>query len=146
VTGNDWRDLRCPALTRKWRYLTGSNLEAVEGLTLAYTVHFTSYKAVARRRRQSRDRKWRHMTSSDRKWPGTGHFTRSHLEVAGEARKLAYTVHFTSYKAVACRRRQSRDGNRHHVTSGDRKWPVSDVIWPEVTWKWLWKAENWSIL
>jgi len=29
---------------------------AVEGLKLAYTVHFASYKAVARRR-QSRDRK-----------------------------------------------------------------------------------------
>jgi len=25
---------------------------------------------------------------------------------------------------------------RRYVTSGEEKWPVSDVIWPEVTWKW----------
>jgi len=38
--------------------LTGSHLEvAVEGRKLAYTVHFTFYKAVARKNRQSRDRK-----------------------------------------------------------------------------------------
>jgi len=30
---------------------------AVEGQKLAYTLHFTSYKAVAHRRRQSRDSK-----------------------------------------------------------------------------------------
>jgi len=78
---------------------------AVEGRKLAYTVHFTSYEAVARRRRQSRDRKLRHMTSKDRK---LRHLTGSHLEVGVEGRKVAYTVHFTSYKAVA-RRGQSRD-------------------------------------
>jgi len=78
------RELRCARVTRKWSHLTGSHLEeAVEGQKLEYTVHFTSYKAVARRRRQSRDRKWR------------------------------------------------------LVTSGYRKWPGSDVIWPEVTWKCL---------
>jgi len=38
------------------------------------------------------------------------HLTGSHLQVAVEGRKLANTVHFTSYKAVACRRRQSCDG------------------------------------
>jgi len=48
VTGSD------PEVTS----FAGSHLEvAVEGLKLAYTVHFTSYKAVARSRRQSRDRK-----------------------------------------------------------------------------------------
>jgi len=187
------RDLRWPEVTRKWRHLTGSQLEvAVEGRKLAYNVHFTSYKAVARRRRQSRDRKWRHVTSGDWKWhgrtsfdrksPGSGsrrpetgvyctfhflqgcssqeeavtwqemtsgdlrwaevtrkwgHLTGTHLEVAVEGRKLAYPVHFTSYKAVARRRRKSRDSNWRHVTSGDRKWHASDVICPEVTWKWL---------
>jgi len=54
--------------------------------------------------------------SFDRKWR---HLTGSHLEAAVEGRKLAYTVHFTSYKAVTRRRRQSRDGN--------------DVTWPQVT-------------
>ena len=50
--------LRLPKVTRKWRHLTGSHQEvAAEGRKLAYTVHFTSYKAVARTRRQSRDRK-----------------------------------------------------------------------------------------
>jgi len=230
-------------VTRKWRDLTGSHLEvAVQGGKLANTVHFTSYKAVARMSRQSRDGKWRHMTlgdqklsgsdviwlevtwnslekaenwhilyisflqdlarrrhsrhrkwrhvtpadwkwlggtSFDRKSPGSGcsrqetrvyctfhflqgsssqeeavtwqemtsrdlrwpvvpwklcHLIGSHLEVAVEGRKLAYTVHFTSYKAVA-RRRQSRDRKWRQVTSGGRKWPESDVIWPVVTWK-----------
>jgi len=143
--------------------LTASHLEvAVEGQKLAYTVHFTSYKAVHRSRRQSRVRKWRQwhqvtgihleVTSFDRKSTGSGcrkpkthvlyifhflqgrssqeavmlqemtsrdlwwlkvtqnwrHLTASHLEVAVEAQKFACTLHFTSYKAVARRRRQSR--------------------------------------
>jgi len=68
------------------------------------------------------------------------------LEVAEEGRKLAYTIDFTSYKAVARRRRQSRDGKWRQVTSGDRKWPGSNVILPNITWKWLEKAENLRIL
>ena len=41
------------------------------------------------------------------------------MEVAVLVRKLAYTVHFTSHKAVDSRRRQSCD----------RK----DIMWPQVT-------------
>ena len=83
-------------MTRKGRHFAGSHLEAaVEGRKPAYTVHFTFYKAVRHRRRQSRDRNRRYVTSGD-------------LEVAVEGRKLSYTVHFTSYKAVAGRRRHSR--------------------------------------
>ena len=45
-------DLGWPEVTLKWRHLTESNLEvAVEGLKLAHTVCFTSYKVVARRSR-----------------------------------------------------------------------------------------------
>jgi len=129
------RDIRGPQVTRKWRHLTGSHLEvAVEGRKLVYIVYFTSYKAVARRRRQLRDRKWRHLTSGNRKWR---HLTGSHLEVAVEDWQPAYTVHFTSYRAVARKRRQSHQRKWRHVTSGDRNWPASDVIWSEVTWKWL---------
>jgi len=80
------------------------------------------------------------MTSRDLRWPEVTrkwrHLTGSHLKVAVQGSKPTYTVHFTSYKAVACRR-QSRDRKWRHVTSGDRKWPGSKVIWPEVTWKWL---------
>ena len=189
-------------MTRKWRHLTGINLEeAVEGQKRAYTVHFTSYKAVACWRRQSRDRKWQQVTSGNRKWPrsdviwpevtGSGssgpktgiyctfhflqgcssqnesgtwqkmmsrdlrwpevtrkccHLTGSHLEVTVEFRKLPYTVHFTSYKAVARRGWQTRGRKWHHVTSDDRKWPGSDVPWPEITWKWVEMAENSRIL
>ena len=58
MTGNGIRDLRRSEVTRKCRHFTGSHLEvAVEDRNLTYTVHFTSYKAVARSRRQSRDRK-----------------------------------------------------------------------------------------
>jgi len=193
------RDPRWREVTQKWCHLTGSHLEeAVEGRKLAYTVHFTSYKAVARRRKQSRDRKWRQGTSGDWKWPGSEviwpshlevsvggrkltysvhftvykavtrsrrrsrdrkwrdlrwpnvtrkwrHLTGSHLEVAVGGRKLSYTVHFTSYKAVARRGRQWRDRKWRDVTSGDRKWYGSHIIWQEVTWKWIQKAENWRI-
>jgi len=138
VTEMTSRDLRRPEVTQRLSHLTGSRLEvAVGGRKLRYSVHFTSYKAVAHRRRQARDSKWRHVTLNNRKWPGRCHLTGSHLEVAVEGRKLAYTVHFTSYKPVARTRRQSRDRKWRHVTSGDHKWPGSDVILPEVTWKWL---------
>jgi len=186
-------DLRWLEVTRNWRNLTGSLLEvAVEGQKLVYTVHFTSYKAVACRIRQSRNKKWRHvisgdrndpkvtsldrksrgsgcrrsknrvhctfhyqqtcssikkavtcqeMTSRDLKWPKVTrkwrHLRGSHQEVAVEGQNLPYTVHFTSHKAVSRIRMQSHDRKYRHVTSGDRKWPVSDVIWPEVTRKWL---------
>jgi len=33
--------------------------------------------------------------------------------------------------------RQSHDKRWRHANSGDRKWPGSDVIWPELTCKWL---------
>jgi len=132
------RDLRWPDVTWKWRHLTGSHLEvAVEGRKLAYIVHVTSYKAVARRRRQSRDRKWRHMTSGTGSDPDVTSFDRKSTEVAVETRKLAYTINFTFYKAVACRRMQLHDGKWRQMTSGDQKWAVCDVIWPEVTWMWL---------
>jgi len=75
-------------------------------------------------RRQDVIRKWRHLTGS-------------HLEVAVEGQKLAYTLRLTFYKAVARRKRHSHDRKWRHVTSGDRKWPGRDVIWPEITWKWM---------
>jgi len=50
-----------------------------------------------------------HVTSGDRSNPEVTSFDRKTLEVAVEGRKLAYTVRLTSYKVVACRRRQSRD-------------------------------------
>jgi len=63
-------DLRLPEVTWKWRHWKGSHLEvAVEGRKLGYTVHFTSYKAVTRMRRHSRDRKWRHVTTGSRNDP-----------------------------------------------------------------------------
>jgi len=65
------------------------------------------------------------VTSFHRKSPGSG------------CRKAKTRVHFTSYKAVARRRRPSRDRKWRRMASGDRKWPRNDVIWPEVTWKWL---------
>jgi len=84
---------------------------------------------------------WQGMTSRDLRWPEftrkCRHLTGSHLKVAVEGQKLAYTVHFTSYKAVGRRRRQSCDRKWRHVTSCDQKWPWSEVIWREAYWKWL---------
>jgi len=66
------RNVGWPKVTRKWRHLTGSHREvAVKGWKLAYTIHFTSYNAVDCSRRQSRDRKWRHVNWGDRKWHGS---------------------------------------------------------------------------
>jgi len=141
------RDLRWPKVTRKWRHLTASHIRSGcrRPKSGEYcTFHFLQgcswqEEAVTCKEMTSRDLRWRKVT---RKWR---HLTGSHLEVAVECRKLANTVHFTSYEAVVCRRRQSRDRKWRHVTSSNRKWPGSDAIWPEVTWKWL-KAENWWIL
>jgi len=120
------RDLRWPEVTRKWRQLIGSHKEVVvESQKLPHTVHFTPCKAVARRRRQSHDRKWRDVTSGDWKWR---YLTGSQIKIA-LGQTLAYTVHFTSYKAVACKRRQSRDRKRQHVTSNDQ----SDPEWRHLT-------------
>jgi len=159
-------DLRWLKVSRKWRNLIGSLLEAVESQKLAYTVHFTSYKIVTRKDRKSTGSScrsktrvyctfhylqgcrsmeeavtWRKMTSRQLRWKNvtrkSRYLTGSQLEVAVEDQKLANTVHFTSYKAVTRRRRQSPDRKWRHVTSGYRKWPGSDVIWPEVTCKWL---------
>jgi len=133
------RDLRWPEVTRKWCHLTGRYMEvAVESQELTYLVHFTSYEggcpweeAVTWQEMMSRDLRWLNVTLNWR------HLTESNLEVAVEGQKLAYTVHFSFCKAVARRRRQSGDRKWRHVTSGDRKCLGSDVIWPEVTWKWV---------
>jgi len=106
----------------------------VEDWKLAYTVRLISYKAVDRRRRQSRDRKC-HVISGYRKWR---HLTGSHLEVALEGRILAYYMRFISYKAVARMSTQSRGRKWCHVTLVTG----SDVIWAEVTWNRVWKPEN----
>ena len=117
VTQIDSLVLRWPEMTRRWRHLTGSHLEvAVEGRKLAYTVHFTSYKVVARSKRQSRDRKWCNVTSGDRMRPGSDFIW---LEVTWKWQwkdENSRLLCFTSYKAVARRRRQSRERKWRHVT------------------------------
>jgi len=90
-------DLRWPEVTWKWRYLTGSHLEvAMEGQKHPYTVHFTFYKAVARRRRQSHDRKWLHVTYGDRKCHGSDVIYRKSPGIGCSRPELTYIVHFTS--------------------------------------------------
>ena len=54
MTGNDDVTGSDPEVMSFDRKSLGSG---VEGQKLQYTVHFTTYKAVSRRRRQSRDRK-----------------------------------------------------------------------------------------
>jgi len=131
-------DLRWPEVTLKWRHLNRSHLEvAVKGQKLAYTVHFTSYKAVARRRRQSRHRKWRHVTSETGSDPEVTSFDQK--SPGGGCRRPKTCVYCTFHflQSLARRRRRSRYRKWHHVISGDPKWPRSDVICPEVSGKWL---------
>jgi len=75
-----------------------------------YTFHFlqrciTQWEAVT----------WQNMTSRNLGWPKVTrkwrHLTGSHLGVAVEGLKLASTVHFNEYKAVARSTRQSCEGN-----------------------------------
>jgi len=123
-----------------WPKVTGRDLEvmsfdgsrlqvAVDGPKLPYTVHFTSYKAVARRRRQLRDRKWRHVTSGDRKWLASDVIWRkSHGSGWSPKTRVYCTFHFLQgcnlqWEAVTWR----------EITSRDLRWLASDVIWPEFT-------------
>jgi len=122
-------DLKWLEVTRKWRHLTGSHREVdLEGRNsrILYICLLTRlYLAVGGSHVTTNYVRSPQLTEMTRKW----HLTDSHQEVAVEGRKLAYTVHFTSYKAVASSSRQSRDRKCCHVTSGDRKWPGSHVIW-----------------
>jgi len=55
-------DIMWPEVTWEWCHLTGSHLEVVvEGRKQMYTVHFSSYNVVARRRRHSCDWRWCHV-------------------------------------------------------------------------------------
>jgi len=122
-------------VTRKWRHFTGSHLEvAVEGLKLAYTIHFTSYNAVA-------PVGGSHVTVNDVTWPQvTGcdpqvTFDRKSPRSGYRRPKTRVSVHFTSYNAVASSTRHSCEGNdvkrpqetgsEPEVTSFDRKTPGS---------------------
>jgi len=139
-----------------WSQVTESDLNAtsferksfgavVEGRKLAYTLHFTLYKAVACGRRQSHDRKWPYVISGDRKWPGSDViWPEVTWKLLLKVENWLYcTFHFlqrcSSQEAITWQEMMSRN-------LSDRKWLGSDVIWPEVTLKWLWKAENWRIL
>jgi len=139
VTGNDVT----------WPQVTGSDTEVTSfdrkspggGCRRLKTGVYCTFHFLPGRSLQGKAVTLQEMTSRDLRWPEVTRkwrrLTGSHLDVAVESRKVAYTVHFASYKAVVRRRRQSRDRKWCHVISGDRKWPESDVIWSEVTWKWL---------
>jgi len=125
------RDLRWPEMTSFDRKSPGSGCRRPKtGVYCAFDFlqgccsQEGALKLQEMTSRELRDRKWCHLTGS-------------YLEVAVEGRKQAYTVHLTSCKAVARIGRQSRDMEWRYVTSGDRKWAGCDVIWLEVTWKWL---------
>jgi len=121
------RDLRLPEVTRKWRHLTGSYLEvAVEVQKLTYILHFISYKAVARRRRKSRERKWRHVTSGDRKWPGSGHFTKVTWKWLQKA-KNSHLLYISNPTRLLLA------GGGSHVTGNDITWPQVTERDPKVT-------------
>jgi len=115
------RDLRWSKVTRKWRHLT----EVIwNGCRTPKTGVYCTFHFLQDCSSQKDSITWQEMTSRDLSWPEVTrkgcHFTGCHLEVAVEGRKLAYSVRFTPYKAVARRSRQSRDCKWRHVTSGDR--------------------------
>jgi len=112
---------------------------AVEGRQLALLVRLTSYRAVIRRRWQSRDRKGRHVTSPDRKLPGSG-CRRPRTGIFGTFEFLQGCN--SKQVVVTWPEMMSRDRKWRRVTLGDWKWPGSDDIWPEVGRKCPYKAEN----
>jgi len=127
MTGND---VTWPQVTESDPEVTSfdwSLLEvAVEGRKVTYTVRFTCYKTVARSRRQSRDRKSRHVTSGDR----------SDREVTSFDRKSP---------GYGCRRLKTRVYCKFHFLQGcSSKYEAvtwleitsHDLRWPEGTRKW----------
>jgi len=137
VTGDDSTDLRMLEVTLKWLIWPKVTWKCCRLKTHEYcTFHFLQGFSS-----QEEAVTWQEMTSRDLRWPEVTlkwrHLTGSNLEVAVEDQKLPYIAHFTSYKAVACRSRQSRGRKWRHLISGDQKGPRSDVIWPEVSWKLL---------
>jgi len=62
--------------------------------------------------------------------------TRSDLEVAVEGQKLAFWVHFNSFRTETWRGWQSPDRKWLHMARTDWKWPWNDVIWTEMTCRW----------
>jgi len=131
-------DFRWPEETRKWRHLTESHLEVKVESQNSHILYISlpTRRSLAEGGSQvtANDVTWPQMTGSD---PEVTSFDRKLPGRDCRRPKTSYAVHFISYKAVARRRRQLRDTNWHHITSGDRKWPWSDVIWPEVTLKLL---------
>jgi len=134
------RDLRWPEVTRKWCHLTGSPLEvAIEGRKHVYcTFHFLqSCSSQEETHVTGNDVTWPQVTGND---PEVTSFDHKSPRVAGEGQKLAYTVHFTSYRAVARRRRHSKEnnvtcpqvtGSDLELTSFDRKSPGSGCRRPK---------------
>jgi len=132
------RDLRRPKVTMKWRHLTGSILEvAVKGQKLSHRVHFIFYKAVACRRRQSRDREWRHVTSGDWKCPEVTSFDRN--STWSGCRRSKTRVYCTFHFLQGCSSQEEAVTWQEMTleTSGDQKWPGIHVIWSELTLKGL---------
>jgi len=136
--GITWQKVTSRNLT--WPEVTSFHRKTLEvavgGRKFAFGVCLSSYRAVTRRRWQWRDKKchvnlhdWK-LPAIDIIWPG------SHLEVAIDSQKLAFCVRLTSYRAVTHCRWQSRNRKSRPVTLPDRKSPGTDIIWPEVTWKW----------
>jgi len=125
------RDLRWLVFTRKCRHVSGRHLEvAAESRKLVYTMHFTSCKAVDHSIRQSRDWKWRHVTSDDRKWPGSVVTCRKTPGSGFGSPKTRVYCTFHFLQGCSPGRMQSRDRKWRHVMSGDWKWPeVASFDW-----------------
>jgi len=115
-------------MTRKWRHLTASHLEvAVEGRKLAYTVHFASYKAVDRRRRQSHDRKWCHVTPNAWSDPEVTSFGR---KSPGSAYKGPKTAIYSTFYLLQGWSLQVEAVTWQKMTSCDLRWPeVTSFDW-----------------
>jgi len=139
VTGND---VTWPQVTGSYPEVTSFDRKSPgSGCRRPKTPVYSTFDFLQRCSSRQEAITWQKMTSCDLRWlevtQNWCNLIGNLLEVAVEGQKLPYNVHFTSHKAVSRIRRQSRDRKYRHVTSLDRKWPVSDVIWPEVTWKWL---------
>jgi len=114
VTGSD------PEVTSFDRKSPGSGCRRPK---TGYTVHFTSYKAVARRGRQSHDGKWPKVTASDLE---VSHLNRSHLQVAVEGWKLGILY-------ISLPTRLHLVGGGSHATRNDVTWSQGTGSAPEVT-------------
>jgi len=77
------------------------------------------------------------MTSRELRWPEVTSFVRKSPRSGCRRPKTGVYCAFHFLQGCTSQEEAITWQEMTSVLSGERKWPGSDFIWPEVTWKWL---------